>query len=195
MMDNYEYGVTVLATGEELPAAHLKEAMVLSVANGGPSEAPVWGRPMVYLIGDGGHARDIAETVPVGGQVNHHDWRYNHLHLPVIIGINDPQVRAAVADELGVEDESWVHPNAFIGPDCTIGPGTHINYAVSMTRSTLGHHCTISPGVTICGDVTVGDRVFIGAGAVIRNLVTIGSDAFIRMGARVTRDVAPGERF
>lgn len=149
---------------------------------------------MVYLIGDGGHARDIAATVPVILQDGHHS-SYKPTALPVIVGINDPQVRSAVADELGIEDETWVHPNAFIGPDCTIGAGTHINYAVSMTRTTLGHHCTISPGVTICGDVTIGERVFIGAGATIKNLVTIGSDAFIRMGARVTRDVAPGECF
>lgn len=151
---------------------------------------------MIYdLIGAGGHARDIeAATNDSFYRVDHHS-EYTRQDWPVIIGINDPQVRAAVADELGIEDETWVHPNAYIGHGCTIGAGTHINYGVSAVRTTFGHHCTISPGVTICGDVTVGDRVFIGAGAVIRNLVTIGSDAFIRMGARVTRDVAPGERF
>lgn len=150
------------------------------------------------LVGNGGHAVDILAT----GRQYHRILDSHDPEPPrewVVIGINDPQLRAKVAAEMHARwcftELEWVHPTAFIGPDCTIGTGTHINYAVSMTRTTLGHHCTVSPGVTICGDVTVGDRVFIGAGAVIRNLVTIGSDAFIRMGARVTRDVAPGERF
>lgn len=149
---------------------------------------------MVQLIGAGGHAEDIAQFAPWLVRVDHHS-QYDEAAGPAIIGINDPRVRSAVAEELGIRDLPWVHPDARLYHGTTVGYGTHVNYGVSAVRTTLGHHCTISPGVTICGDVTVGDRVFIGAGAVIRNLVTIGSDAFIRMGARVTRDVAPGERF
>lgn len=151
---------------------------------------------MATLIGDGGHAFDIRCTLDPAiwnGWVEHHTKPiYDN---EVIIGINDPQVRSTVADELDIKDLAWVHPNAYIGPKCKYGYGTHINYGVTMTRTTIGHHCTISPGVTICGDVTIGDRVFVGAGAVIKNLVTIGSDAFIRMGSIVTRDIEAGERF
>ena len=65
------------------------------------------------------------------------------------------------------------------------GYGTHINYGVTMTRTTIGHHTTISPGVTICGDVTIGDRTLIGAGAVVCDRVTIGNDVTIGAGAVV----------
>lgn len=155
---------------------------------------------MATLIGAGGHAQDIAAT----GYYRHHHGHHNEVEgwsafwlfaEPVVVGVNDPHLRAAIAEDLGINDQEWVHPRAFIGPGCKIGAGTHVNYGVTMTRTTLGHHCTIAPGVTICGDVTIGDRVFIGAGAVIRNLISIGDDAFICMGSIVTRDVAPGERY
>ncbi len=160
----------------------------------------------MILIGDGGHARDIAETLDDFRVCKHSDLFpgfVEALHpngfARYIIGINDPQLRAKLADEFlttcGSFDQSWVHPTAFMGPGCRIGAGTHVNYAVSMTRTTIGRHCTISPGVTICGDVTIGDRVFVGAGAVVRNLVTIGDGAFVCMGSSVTRDVAPGEKY
>ena len=131
---------------------------------------------MPVLIGDGGHARDIIAAATKHGRHNywpihaHHSefsWKPESLLRPrYVIGINDSQLRARVATEIGYDDDPWVHPHAYIGPECTWGPGTHINYAVSMTRTIIGHHCTIAPGVTICGDVTLGDRVFVGAGAV-----------------------------
>jgi UDP-3-O-[3-hydroxymyristoyl] glucosamine N-acyltransferase len=147
----------------------------------------------VILIGDGGHARDIAETLDDFRLCKHSDDFEGY--GPYIIGINDPNVRAKLAAGYGWDDEPWIHPTVFMGPGCAVGKGTHVNYAVSMTRTKIGRHCTISPGATICGDVTIGDRVFIGAGAVIRNLVTIGEGAFVCMGASVTRDVAPGEKY
>ncbi len=149
---------------------------------------------MATLIGNGGHARDIAGTRYFARRVSHHKQLTGN-HRDVVIGINDPQLRDEVSREIGIEDAAWVHPDAYLGPDCTYRFGTHINYGVSMTRTTIGHHCTIAPGVTICGDVTIGDRVFIGAGAVIRNLISIGDDAFICMGSIVTRNVESGERY
>lgn len=98
------------------------------------------------------------------------------------IGINDPRLRCAVAEKLGVRDEPWVHGDAWLGHDTIIDSGTHINYGVRMTRTTIGHHCTISPGVTIAGDCTIGDRVLIGAGATVCDRVTIGNDVTIGAG-------------
>lgn len=138
---------------------------------------------MIGLIGAGSHARDIAATRPIGRHVAHHrEWSGTD---PVLIGINDPQLRAAVAFILDVEDLAWVHPHAWLGPDVHIGPGTHVNYAVTMTRTRIGRHCTISPGATLCGDITIGNRVLIGAGAVICDRVTIGNDVVVGAGAIV----------
>lgn len=146
-------------------------------------------RRVPVLVGDGGHARDIAAVTHVLRRFkNHYDygsWIGNwadHENNPVILGINDQKVRAQVADELGIEDASWVHPYTFVGPDCPMGYGTHVNYGVTMTRTHIGDHCTIAPGVTICGDVVIGDRVFVGAGAVIVNLTTVPDDTFIKAG-------------
>lgn len=143
---------------------------------------------MSTLIGDGGHARDIWATLDhsVWTQIAHHDdfdWDGDQADGVYIVGINDPGTREMVQQEIGgTNDLAWVHPNAFIGPDCTYEYGTHVNYGVTMTRTIIGHHTTVAPGVTICGDVTIGDRVFIGAGAVIVNLTTIPDDTFIKAG-------------
>lgn len=146
-------------------------------------------RRVPVLVGDGGHARDIAAVTHTLRKFRHHldyaawvrSWADNGIN-PVILGINNPTMRAGVAEELGVEDAVWVHSHTFIGPDCPMDYGTHINYGVTMTRTTIGHHCTIAPGVTICGDVTIGNRVFVGAGAVIVNLTTVPDDTFIKAG-------------
>lgn len=139
---------------------------------------------MATLIGRGSHARDIGETTFCSRSVGHHS-AYTDDGLPVVIGVNDPRERARISGEIGVRDRSWVHPRAYVGPDCDYGYGTHINYGAAMTRTQLGRWVTVSPGVTICGDVVVGDRVLLGAGAVICDRVTIGDDATVGAGAVV----------
>lgn len=149
---------------------------------------------MATLIGDGSHAVDIAHTHPFTKCVPHHS-QYVDDGMRVCIGINDPRLRAEVSREIRVRDSSWVHPQTWIGPECEYAYGTHINYGVTMTRTRIGSHCTISPGVTICGDVIIGDRVLIGAGAVISDRVTIGDEATVGAGAVVlpTTDIGAGE--
>ena len=139
---------------------------------------------MVALIGDGSHAADIAAVM--GNEITRrfpHHTLYDGT-LPVVIGINDPRLRARIAQELGVVDLSWNCHFVYMR-DVGCLNGTHINYGVTMTRTTIGHHTTVSPGVTICGDVTIGDRVLIGAGATICDRVTIGADVTIGAGAVV----------
>lgn len=144
---------------------------------------------MSTLIGNGGHARDIRATRIFTRYVNHHrDWDGD---TPVTIGINDPQLRAEIARILGVHDLNWTHPDARLF-NVDVNYGTHINYGVTATRTTIGHHSTISPGVTICGDVTVGNRVLIGAGATICDRVTIMDDAVVGAGAVVLPETTVG---
>lgn len=139
---------------------------------------------MATLIGAGAHATDIAHTHQFDICYPHHK-DYPHPEKPdpvIVIGINDPWLRANIAMILNIRDNPWAHPTAYIGPECMIGHGTHINYAVHMTRTQLGRHCTIGPAVTICGDVHIGDRVLIGAGATICDRVTIEDDVTIGAG-------------
>lgn len=139
---------------------------------------------MATLIGTGAHGSDILAFGGFRDVVAHHSL-WSGVPEVVVLGINDPHERARVAYELQVKDLTWIHPDALIGHGCKLGTGTHVNYRVSMIRTTIGEHCTISPGVVICGDVTIGDRVLVGAGAVLCDRVRVGDDVTIGAGTIV----------
>lgn len=137
------------------------------------------------MIGHGAHALDMLNDLRLPGirsVEHHHDYIRRQGDSLVYIGVNDPTLRAKIAGELGIDDTIWVHRSVISGPRVELGAGTHLNYGVSLTRTTIGAHCTIGPGVTICGDVTIGDRVLIGAGAIICDRVRIGDDCVIGAG-------------
>ena len=146
------------------------------------------------LIGKGGHGQDIAASIRGFdfAWVEHHTDRWDQTG-EYILGMNDLRLRTRISEELRQVDMAWKSPHALLVRDCTYGPGTHINYAVTMTRTTLGHHCTVSPGVTICGDVTIGDRTLIGAGAVICDRVTIGNNVTIGAGTIILPETVVGD--
>ncbi len=166
-----------------------------------------------FIIGDSGHAQDIRHEMRSRcygqdpGQfilVPHHTDFGLAMYRPddrFIIGINDPLIRQSVAIEIGapgIDGGRWQHHFSWSGPGISIGVGTHVNYAVSMTRCAIGGYCTIGPGVTIGGDVTIGDRVNVCMGALIGvrhpgETVTIGDDATIGAGAVVLHDIPAGE--
>ncbi len=150
----------------------------------------------MIVIGSSGHGRDIADTLLCRPRVfdHHSEWDGTR---PYIIGINDPQLRADVAAQLGRPGETWIHPTAYIGPECHIGRDVHINYRAAMTRTRIGDGSTISPGVLIGGDVTIGERVQVGMGAVIGvphpgEHIVIGDDVVIGAGAVVVRSIDSG---
>ena len=138
------------------------------------------------LIGKGGHGTDIAASLKGVDfdWVRHHRDRWDR-RGDYILGINDPHMRAEVCAEIMIQDQKWVHPDAKVYGDSLIRSGAHVNYGVTMTRTDLGVWATISPGVTICGDVRIGNRTLIGAGATIGDRVTIGDDVTVGMGAVV----------
>jgi len=104
-----------------------------------------------------------------------------------------------------------VHETAIIGSECSYGNGltmgpysalttkvtlgrhVHINSLVSVNQSSnIADYCTLSPGVRICGDVSVGEATSIGAGAVVINVKTIGSDCILGAGTVVINDIQNG---
>lgn len=168
----------------------------------------------VTILCAGGHAQDLRSILEsagisfagylddefdgpeIVGTTNEHDP--DGLYL---IGHNDPWVRfrldawdnaATVVDPsaslhwstiLGAG--SVVGPNSTVGPRTRLGRHTHINGNVFVTRARIGDYVTVSPGATICGDVTIGDMCNIGAGAVISNLCVLGHNVTIGAGAVV----------
>ncbi len=86
----------------------------------------------------------------------------------------------------------------------SIGPGlyiAHTGYIVLSPAVVLGHHCTLTQGVTIghAGGGTapsrecpvIGNRVYIGPGAAVIGPLTIGDDALIGVNAVVTHSIPP----
>ncbi len=151
--------------------------------------------PGVVIIGSSGHGRDIASTLAHHRMISHHSL---YTSGPYIIGINGPQVRAKVAAELGAPGLTWIHPTAYLGTECGIGEDVHINYGAMITRSWVRAGATICPGVTIGGDVRIGERAFVGMGAIIGvahpgEKISIGHDAVIGAGTVVLHDIPAGE--
>jgi sugar O-acyltransferase (sialic acid O-acetyltransferase NeuD family) len=95
------------------------------------------------------------------------------------IGINSQKMQ-------GVD----IFPYAFLGPNVEIGSGTLINTRVNIHHgSKIGTFCEIAPGVTILGNVNIGNETLIGAGAVILPNIIIGNQVIIGAGAVVTEQI------
>ena len=67
-----------------------------------------------------------------------------------------------------------------------IGPGTIIEH-----DSNIGQNCTISPNVTICGNVILEDNCCIGASSTLIQRVTIGNSSMIGAHSLINRDIDP----
>lgn len=139
-----------------------------------------------------------------------------------VLGVNDPVARHQMYGRLSEMLESYlywpnparplVHPGSYlpqppkpwdwyglvvgagtyVGPGCDFGVHVHIGPGCTITRTKVGNYTTISPGVDIAGDVTIGDECLIGVGAVVSNLVTIGNRCVVGAGAVVTKDLPDG---
>ncbi|WP_373427303.1 serine O-acetyltransferase [Arthrobacter globiformis] len=93
---------------------------------------------------------------------------------------------------------------AHIPSECSIGRQCKVAYGgsgvVIHPNATIGHGCTISPGVVIGGRggspvlPTIGDDVKIFPGAAILGSVVIGNNAVIGANAVVVADVPAGGR-
>jgi sugar O-acyltransferase (sialic acid O-acetyltransferase NeuD family) len=121
--------------------------------------------------------------------------------------VANPQRRADVYERgraAGFSFATLVHPSAVVSREvameqgvqifagCVLQPGTRIaENSIVNTRTGVDHDCEIgrnvhlAPGVTVCGNVSVGDFSFIGAGATILQGIQIGRGAVVGAGALV----------
>jgi sugar O-acyltransferase (sialic acid O-acetyltransferase NeuD family) len=133
-----------------------------------------------------------------------------------IIAIASPAQRKHISEVYklaGAKAITAISKHAHVSISATIGNGSIIQKFSSISSNTsvgecfianfhtyIGHDCrigsfvTVSPGVSIGGNVHIEDSVFIGAGATIRNgtnqnPIKIGESAVIGMGAVVIGDV------
>lgn len=131
-----------------------------------------------------------------------------------IVAIGHNAVRLQLSDELGerlapalIDPRAIISPSARIGDGSTVLPGVIVNAAARIGRAAIlnsgciiEHDCVladgvhISPGATLCGNVSVGARSWVGAGSTVIPGVTIGEDVVVGAGSTVIRDVPSGAK-
>ncbi len=103
----------------------------------------------------------------------------------------DPSVQMGSNVEIG--EGTVVMPNAIINAGSRIGAHTIINTASSIDHdSDIGDFCHVSPGCTLCGDVTVEHSVLLGVGAKVGPGVSIGAGSVVGAGAVLLKSIPAG---
>jgi sugar O-acyltransferase (sialic acid O-acetyltransferase NeuD family) len=102
--------------------------------------------------------------------------------------IIDPS--AVISNTSIVENGVIVFPNCVISMNVKLRSFCNINVGSTIShRSIIGNYSNICPHVTVCGDATVDEDVFVGAGAVINDHVSIGRGAIIGSGSVVIHNL------
>jgi acetyltransferase EpsM len=142
------------------------------------------------------------------------DLRHVVSHDAVIVAIGDNATRKELHRLLGKDAENFAiarHPRAILAPDVGVGEGSMIcagaivNTGTSISKSVIlntgcivDHHNVIesyvhiAPGVTMGGEVVVGEGSLVGIGATIMPRIRIGRWSIVGAGALVREDVPDG---
>lgn len=95
-----------------------------------------------------------------------------------------------------VSDKAVVEKGVFIGKRAVVNAGAKVGIcAIVNTGAIIEHDCIvgnfvhISPGTTLCGQVSVGSDSHIGAGSVVRQCISIGSNSLVGAGSVVVKDI------
>jgi sugar O-acyltransferase (sialic acid O-acetyltransferase NeuD family) len=162
---------------------------------------------------DGIDVAGLFDDGPTIGQI----WAYEVRQFPgpfqadrdaLIIAIGSNSTRRLKAESLQVAYGVAIHPSTNISRRVKIDSGTVVMAGVTInSETTIGAHCIIntsasidhdcvvedyahvSPNVTLCGNVRVGEGSHVGAGAVVIPGVSIGVWATVGAGSVVIRDV------
>lgn len=103
-----------------------------------------------------------------------------------ILGTQHPSI--VIGRETVIEPEAQIMAGAVMQNRVAVGSNTVINTRASVDHDCkIGKHCYISPGVILCGGVTIADEVFIGAGSTILPGVILPNRAFVPAGTLVTK--------
>ena len=131
-----------------------------------------------------------------------------------VIAIGEPGLRRRIAERLeshSIDCPVLIHPKTLqsrdsvvIGAGSIICAGTILTVDIRVGRHvhlnldcTVGHdaviqdYVTMSPGVHISGNVTIGAGAFLGTGSCVLENLNIGEGAVVGGAALVNRDVPP----
>jgi sugar O-acyltransferase (sialic acid O-acetyltransferase NeuD family) len=158
----------------------------------------------------------IVSGIPV---LSAEEFGRNHPRAAVFVAIGDPHRRqrsvarlqtaghyfpplisshAILSPSVQYQEGVIVFPGATVTVNIVLGEHVHLNVNSSVSHDVeIGPFTSVSPGVHVCGHVTIGHRVFVGAGACIINgaegrPLVIGDDAVIAAGACVVSSIPPG---
>jgi sugar O-acyltransferase (sialic acid O-acetyltransferase NeuD family) len=142
---------------------------------------------------------------------NERDFDFSKIGSVVFPAIGDNRLRMKIhlfIQENKLNECSLIHPNTTLGFDVSVGVSTLIAAGVIInplgkigvgcilnTGSILDHEARIEnyvhicPGVTLAGNVTVGEGTFVGANSTIVQGVTIGKNCIIGAGSVVLKNV------
>jgi sugar O-acyltransferase (sialic acid O-acetyltransferase NeuD family) len=124
--------------------------------------------------------------------------------IALAIGYKNLRARLAAYERLkhlGYSAVTLIHPTAYVSPTASIGSGSLIMAQSCIDcRSSIGDVCVlwpkacvnhdtmverntfISPNVTLCGNVYVGESSFIGAASVVVDGASLAPNTFLKMG-------------
>lgn len=172
----------------------------------------------VIILGAGGHAKVIAESILKSGDevlgflddneeiqgkeiylgrkvigkinevVNYHDKYF-------LIGIGSNKVRKMFAEKYS--NLKWytaIHPSAIIASDVVIEEGTVIMPGAIINPGTVvGKHCIINTAVSLDHDNRINDYVHISPGSHLAGTVTVGESTWICAGVTVINNIHIGD--
>jgi sugar O-acyltransferase (sialic acid O-acetyltransferase NeuD family) len=166
--------------------------------------------PVIYLIGAGGHARVIADTLldsgrPPAAFLDDAPKHNRIFDIPVIQGLEVPEPTASVI--IAVGDNSVraslaaryssfaiaIHPSAQVSRHAEIGPGTVIMAgAVINAGARVGAHCIINTRASVDHDCLIDDFAHVAPGATLGGNVQVGTASMIGLGANVIHGLVVG---
>jgi len=145
--------------------------------------------------------------------------KYSQLEVMLVNGLGSvarPDARQNLFNQFkkqGYKFTSVIHPSAVIASDVVFSEGVQIMAGVVIqpgvfvgdnvivnTRACVDHDCYIdkhshlAPGVTLSGDVVVGESVHVGTGSSIMQGVRLGKNCLVGAGSLVLRDVPSGAK-
>ena len=169
----------------------------------------------ILLIGGGGHAKVVFDTIrasgmgvigycddnaqsamsgtleylgAIGGAADH--------DAPLVIAIGDVVTRRRFLGELGSGArfaEPIIHPSAVVSASAEIGEGVFVGPgAIVNADARIGAHAIINSGVIVEHDCRVGENAHIAPATVLGGGVCVGVDVLVGIGARVLPGIEVG---
>ena len=129
----------------------------------------------------------------------------------LIIAIGNNVIRKSLSEKIGHACGIAIHPSALVDESVQIGEGTCVmQNAVIQIDSKIGKHVIINtsvsvdhdgiiedfvhlaPGVTLAGNVHIGENTLIGVGSIVAPGIKIGKDCLVSTGSVVTKNIPDG---